>query len=132
MQGYSHDDHTEICVSDLNVTGNTVFREYNVVEVKEECINSLQFDQNDEHRRPATKDIIMKALSYDRATEDIESVAHSTPAMHYKYDHLLQDKRSDPDENGRLRTINSFEDGEQSMNITCGSNVAEYDAYEMD
>ena len=67
---YFPGEHTVKFVSDLRVTGNIVYRDQHDVEVAEDDLSSLHFDQDDEEQYTLSDDDMLSAFSNYEAIED--------------------------------------------------------------
>ena len=102
-------------VSDLRVTESIVYRDRHDVEVEEDDLSSLHFDQDDDEQHTLSDDDMISAFSNYEATCDIEDSAQATKDLDYESIQREKDGRYDPDNNDGPIMNDGFEDENQSI-----------------
>ena len=89
-------------VSDLRVTESIVYRDRHDVEVEEDDLSSLHFDQDDDEQHTLSDDDMLSAYSSHKATCDIRDAAQATTDLDYNQGD--KEGRYDFDEKNVLRS----------------------------
>ena len=119
-------------VSDLRVSMNIVYRDRHDVEVEEDDLSSPHFDQDDYEQNTLSDDDMISAFSNYEAKCEIEDAVQVTTDLDYESNQGVKDGSYDPENNDGHSTNDVFDDDNHSIVVTCGSNVAKYDADKSD